>query len=224
MIDLENVSFHYDERPILQNINLHIPQGSFVAITGASGAGKSTFLKLISMRLEPDQGQIRLFSHDTKNLDFSTKKLIRRNIGFIDQDPLFVEHLTSWENALLPVIVSEANVEKEAQNVHDLLSWVGISQYENQFPHQLSGGERQRLALARSIILSPEITIADEPTGNVDWEIAETILSLLLKLNELGKTVIIATHDMNLLRIAKKSRKLHILRISQQQIHKAELS
>lgn len=223
MIDFENVGFHYDDRPILQNINLHIPQGSFVAITGVSGAGKSTLLKLISMRLHPTEGHIRLFSHDTQEMDFQTQKLIRRKIGFIDQDPLFVEHLSVWENALLPVIVSELNVEKEASNVHDLLSWVGIAQYENQFPHQLSGGERQRLALARSIILSPEITIADEPTGNVDWEIAETILSLLLKLNELGKTVIIATHDMNLLRAARKSRKLHILRIAQQQIHKAEL-
>ena len=138
---------------------------------------------------------------------------MRRRIGVVHQDSRFIDHLTLAENVLLPATVSDANLSEARRHLDELMGWVGLSQLAESRPPELSGGERQRAALARAVILSPDIVLADEPTGNVDWEMSLRILRLLIELNKLGKTVLFATHDMTLIRQAKSQVQARVLRI-----------
>jgi cell division transport system ATP-binding protein len=146
---------------------------------------------------------------------------LRRRVGVVHQDCRFLDHLAVIENIALPLIVAGKDLSQEEANLRELLTWVGLSQRADALPPELSGGERQRAALARSVILSPDVIIADEPTGNVDWDMSQRLLQLLVELNRMGKTILVATHDMALIRAAKKQVQARVLRISAKQLIQA---
>ena len=139
---------------------------------------------------------------------------VRRRIGVVHQNCQFLDHLSVRENLALPLTVSGRDDDLHPSNVEDLLGWVGLTERGDALPPELSGGERQRAALARAIIMSPDLILADEPTGNVDWEMAQRLLALLVELNKMGKTILIATHDLNLIRTVKSEVSARVLRIS----------
>lgn len=211
MIRLSNVSHDYGGRALLSGIDLHIAPGAFHFLTGPSGAGKSTLLKLCYGELRPVAGSIQLFGQPLGALSRDALADTRRRIGVIHQDCQFLDHLTLAENVALPFTATGRPVP--GQDLAELLAWVGLSEQADALPPTLSGGERQRAALARAVILSPEVVLADEPTGNVDPEMSQRLLSLLIELNRMGTAVVIATHDMSLIRAAKSAVSARVLRI-----------
>lgn len=213
MIELDNIAMSYGGRSLFRDVSLSLPEGSFHFLTGPSGAGKTTLLKLFSMELRPSAGSVRILGAETRLMDRDMVANLRRRIGVVHQDSRFVDHLSLGENVMLPVAVSGADTGAVNGQLAELLSWVGLSAQADNKPQELSGGERQRAALARAVIQSPEIVLADEPTGNVDWEMSLKLLDLLIELNRMGKTVICATHDLNLIRQAKSRTATRVLRL-----------
>ncbi|MBS1300998.1 ATP-binding cassette domain-containing protein [Loktanella sp. SALINAS62] len=212
MIELDNVAYSYGGDSLFADLSLQLQPGSFQFLTGPSGAGKTTLLKLCYGDLLATSGSVTLFGKDAATLTRDDVAMTRRRIGVVHQDCQFLDHLPLTENVALPLQVSGRTHEAEG-NLTDLLAWVGLSRQADQTPPQLSGGERQRAALARAVITSPDVIIADEPTGNVDWEMSQRLLTLLIELNRMGKTVLIATHDLNLIRFAKSQVVANVLRI-----------
>lgn len=219
VIELDNVAYNYGRSELFSGLNLQLATGSFHFLTGPSGAGKTTLLKLCYGELVATSGQARLFGQDARALDRDAVAQARRRIGIVHQDCQFLDHLTLAENIALPLTVSGRAASPS--DLRDLLGWVGLSQQAAQFPPQLSGGERQRAALARAVIMSPEVILADEPTGNVDWEMSQRLLSLLVELNKMGKTVLIATHDISLIRAAKAQVSARVLRLKDRRLQLA---
>lgn len=213
VIELDNVAMSYGGRSLFQDVTLTLPPGSFHFLTGPSGAGKTTLLKLCSMELRPTAGRVRLLGAETDALNRNRIAGMRQRIGVVHQDSRFVDHLTVGENVLLPLAVSGEDPADVNGELEELLDWVGLSAQSDNKPQELSGGERQRAALARAIILSPDIVLADEPTGNVDWDMSLKLLDLLIELNRLGKTILCATHDLNLIRQAKSRISTRVLRL-----------
>jgi len=220
VIDLDNVAYSYGGAELFSQVRLSLAAGSFHFLTGPSGAGKTTLLKLCYGELQATSGQVRLFGEDAAMMDRDAVAMSRRRIGVVHQDCQFLDHLPLTENIALPLTVSGREADAEA-NLGDLLGWVGLRNQAAQFPPQLSGGERQRAALARAVIMSPDVIIADEPTGNVDWEMSQRLLTLLVELNRMGKTVLIATHDMNLIRAAKSQVSTRVLRLKDRRLMQA---
>ena len=221
MIELEGVDVSYGDRPVFGDVSLSLPQGSFHFLTGPSGAGKTTLLRLCYLALRPDRGQVSLFGEGTDALSRDGIADLRRRIGVVHQDCQFVDHMSLAENVLLPVTVSGRDMAAAESDMNDLLAWVGLTGAKTRNPPELSGGERQRAALARAVILSPDIVLADEPTGNVDWEMSLRILDLLIELNRLGKTILCATHDMSLIRQVKTRTQARVLRLKSGQVELA---
>jgi len=219
VIALENVAYSYGGGELLSDISLRLAPGSFHFLTGPSGAGKSTFLKLCYGELLPTAGRITLFDREVRGLTRDDIALTRRRIGVVHQDCQFLDHLPLAANVALPLTV--AGKPSGAQDLTDLLTWVGLGNLADARPPQLSGGERQRAALARAIIMGPDVILADEPTGNLDWEMSLRLLTLLVELNRMGKTVLIATHDLNLIRQAKSQIAARVLRITKRKIQLA---
>lgn len=222
MIELDNVAYSYGGGELFSSVNLSLAPGSFHFLTGPSGAGKTTLLKLCYGELVSTAGQVRLFGQDTRALSRDQVAQIRRRIGVVHQDCQFLDHLPLVENINLPLAVSGR--QGVAADLDALLDWVGLRQQANQLPPELSGGERQRAALARAVIMSPEIILADEPTGNIDWEMSQRLLSLLVELNRMGKTVLIATHDLSLIRAAKAQVETRVLRLTNRRLQLAGAS
>ncbi|WP_197917050.1 cell division ATP-binding protein FtsE [Thiosulfatihalobacter marinus] len=221
MIELENIAYNYGGGELLSEISLKLAPGSFHFLTGPSGSGKTTFLKLCYGALTPTAGSARLFGQDVRQMDRDGHAMARRRIGVVHQDCQFLDHLPVADNVALPLTVSGRDSLDQVSNLKELLNWVGLGNRASALPPELSGGERQRAALARAVIMSPEVVLADEPTGNVDWEMSQRLLQLLVELNRMGKTILIATHDLNLIRTAKHHVQARVLRISNRKLQLA---
>lgn len=193
------VSMRYGRGPdVLSEVSLSLPRGSFHFITGPSGAGKSSLLKLIYLAARPSAGSVRLFGGDVAATPAKDLPRTRRRIGVVFQDLLLLDHLSAFDNTALPLRIAGHKASEYRSDVAELLTWVGLGARMSALPPTLAGGEKQRLAIARAVVNRPEILLADEPTGNVDHEMALRIYRLFVELNRLGTTVIIATHDQDL--------------------------
>ena len=200
MIRFDNVGLRYGAGPeILRDVTFHVLPGSFHFLTGPSGAGKTSLLRLLFMSLRPSRGLIFVFGENIADLPASGRAALRRRIGIVFQDFRLLDHLTTWENVALPLRVMGKKESDFADDVTDLLHWVGLGNRIHAYPEVLSGGEKQRAAIARAVIGRPELLLADEPTGNVDPAIGNRLLRLFVELNRLGTSVIIATHDYALM-------------------------
>jgi cell division transport system ATP-binding protein len=219
VIAFDNVAYSYGGGELLSEVSLRLAPGSFHFLTGPSGAGKSTFLKLCYAELLPTAGQVTLFDREVRSLSRDDIARTRRRIGVVHQDVQFLDHLPLAANVTLPLTVSDR--QSAAADLADLLGWVGLGQLADARPPSLSGGERQRAAIARAVIGDPDVILADEPTGNVDWEMSLRLLTLLVELNRMGKTILIATHDLNLIRSAKAQVAARVLRIRNRRIQLA---
>lgn len=201
IISLQNVGLRYNAGPeVLKDINLELKAGDFYFLTGASGAGKTTLLKLLHLAHKPTRGKVRIFGHDVDNIRQYDMAHIRRKIGIVFQDYHLLDHLSVLDNVALPLRIAGKSEKYIQAHVPELIEWVGLKSFINTKPKLLSGGQQQRVAIARAVINNPEILIADEPTGNVDDEMAKKLLFLFLELNKMGTTVIIATHSTNLIK------------------------
>jgi len=221
VIQFREAGYSYGERALFRGVDLEMASGSFHFLTGPSGVGKSTFLKLCYGDLRPTEGDVTLFGSSLHDMDRDDLAAARRKIGVVHQDCQFLDHLSVEENIGLPLAVAEQDQFKSQANLKELIAWVGLAHRANALPPELSGGERQRAALARAVIMSPDIILADEPTGNVDWEMSQKLLTLLVELNRMGKTVLVATHDLQLIRAAKSQVQARVLRISDRQLQLA---
>ncbi len=219
LINLENVAFNYGGGDLLSEVSLRLAPGSFHFLTGPSGAGKSTFLKLCYGDLLATSGHVTLFDRNVRDLSRDEMALTRRRIGVVHQDCQFLDHLPLLSNVGLPLTVAGKAVQDS--DIKDLLTWVGLEKLTNALPPSLSGGERQRAALARAVIMGPDVILADEPTGNLDWDMSLRLLALLVELNRMGKTILIATHDLNLIRQAKSQVATRVLRIAKRRLQLA---
>lgn len=219
MIVFDNVAYNYGGGELLSEISLKLAPGSFHFLTGPSGSGKTTLLKLAYAELLPTSGQVALFDRDVRGLGRDGIALARRRIGVVHQDCQFLDHLPLAANVTLPLSV--AGREAPAKDLTDLLGWVGLGHLAQALPPSLSGGERQRAAVARAVIMGPDVILADEPTGNLDWDMSVRLLTLLVELNRMGKTVVVATHDLNLIRAAKAQVSARVLRITNRRLQLA---
>jgi cell division transport system ATP-binding protein len=200
VIRFDNVGLRYGSGPeILRDVTFHVLPGSFHFLTGPSGAGKTSLLRLLFMSLRPTRGLIFVFGENVADLPRNGRAALRRRIGIVFQDFRLLDHLTTWENVALPLRVMGRKESDYAEDVTDLLRWVGLGERIHAYPEILSGGEKQRAAIARAVIGRPELLLADEPTGNVDPAIGNRLLRLFVELNRLGTSVIIATHDYALM-------------------------
>ena len=199
LIRFENVGMRYGAGPeILRDITFNLEPGSFHFLTGPSGAGKSSLLKLMYFAERPSRGLISLFGRDIATTPRRQMPPLRRKIGVVFQDFRLIDHLSAFDNVALPLRVAEVPEHDVAEHVTELLSWVGLAEHLHARPPTLSGGQQQRVAIARAVIGRPSLLLADEPTGNVDDELALRLMRLFEELNKLGTTLVIATHSESL--------------------------
>ncbi|SFP87296.1 cell division ATP-binding protein FtsE [Sphingomonas rubra] len=200
IVQFENVGLRYGTgTETLIDLSFSLQGGAFYFVTGASGAGKTSLLRLLYLAQRPSRGIIRLFGEDAVVLPRARLPGFRRRIGVVFQDFRLVPHLSAADNVALPLRVAGMNEREVKQSVREMLAWVGLADWAEARPETLSGGEQQRVAIARAVIARPEVLVADEPTGNVDPEMADRLIHLFDSLNRLGTTVVVATHDLHLL-------------------------
>ncbi|MFP1644392.1 cell division ATP-binding protein FtsE [Pontitalea aquivivens] len=219
MIELQNVAMSYGGGDLFSGVSLKLAPGSFHFLTGPSGAGKTTLLKLCYAELMPSAGHVSFMGRDGRTMGRDDIAALRGRIGVVHQDCQFLDHLSVAENVALPLTVARRPLD--ARELMELLGWVGLKAQADALPPQLSGGERQRAALARAVIMAPDVLLADEPTGNLDWDMSLRLLTLLVELNRMGKAVLIATHDLNLIRAAKQQVSARVLRIANRRLQLA---
>jgi cell division transport system ATP-binding protein len=209
LVRFENVGLRYGMgAEILKDISFSIEPQSFQFLTGPSGAGKTTLLRLILLALRPTRGLIRLFGRDALSLDKNAITELRRRIGVVFQDFRLLDHLTTYENVALPLRVRGMDEAGYRAEVTELLRWVGLGERMDVLPPVLSGGEKQRAVIARALIVRPQLLLADEPTGNVDPNLARRLLRLFTELHKSGTSVLIATHDLALMDQFDSARRL----------------
>ncbi len=185
---------------ILRDVSFHLEPGSFHFLTGASGTGKTSLLKLMYMARRPSRGWITMFGQDLVHLPRTKLPEIRRRVGVVFQDFRLINHLSAFDNVALPLVIAGARRDDYREDVEELLTWVGLGERLDAKPPTLSGGEQQRVAIARAVVAKPDLLLADEPTGNVDPKIGQRLMRLFIELNKLGASVVIATHDDSLVR------------------------
>ena len=199
IVEFDKAGLAYDgEREVLKDLDFTLDAGAFRFLTGPSGAGKTSLLKLIYLGHQPTSGRFSLFGHDVRQADRDTLPALRRRIGVVFQEFRLLDHLTAFDNVALPLRVAGINQNSYREDVRELLNWVGLGHRMDAKPRTLSGGEKQRVALARALVSKPDLILADEPTGNVDPLMGEKIMKLFVELNKLGAAVIVATHDLHL--------------------------
>uniref|UniRef100_A0A7C4M1U7 Cell division ATP-binding protein FtsE n=1 Tax=candidate division CPR3 bacterium TaxID=2268181 RepID=A0A7C4M1U7_UNCC3 len=226
MISVENITKVYPPKVIaLDDINLRIQSGEFISLVGPSGAGKSTLIKLLIAQERPSKGKILIGDKDISRLSSRHLPFYRRKIGVVWQDFKLLQNKTVFENVAFALEVVERPQHEIHSKVPQILKLVGLEGKEDRFPHELSGGEVQRASIARALVHDPHLLIADEPTGNLDPVNTEEIMRLLLKINKLGTTVLIATHNKEV--VDKLKRRVIVLEdgklISDKKVGKYEL-
>ncbi len=212
VISLENITLRYSRKgpDVLKNVSLEVPKGSFCFLTGHSGAGKSTLLKLMYLAHSQTSGTLKLFGDDVTKIPKAKMPFLRRKIGVVFQEYGLINHLSAFDNVALPLRIAGYKEKEVKEYVTDLLDWVGLKDFINSKPTVLSGGQQQRISIARAVINRPSILLADEPTGNVDDDLAVRLLRLFEELNRSGTTIIIATHSEWLVKRFNKYPRLHI--------------
>ena len=217
MVRFEHVGLRYGlGAEVLRDLSFDIGASSFQFLTGPSGAGKTSLLRLLFLSMRPTRGLVNLFGHDVSLLDKDGIAGLRKRIGIVLQDFRLLDHMTTYENVALPFRVMGKEESSYRREVIDLLKWVGLGERMDALPPILSGGEKQRAAIARAVIARPHLLLADEPTGNVDPSLAQRLLRLFIELNKTGTSVVIPTHDIALMdqfdarRLVLHDGKLHI--------------
>jgi len=190
---------------VLRDLDFRLATGGFYFLTGPSGAGKTSLLKLLYLAQRPTRGRIRLFGEELSEAPREALPGFRRRIGVVFQDFRLIRHLSAFDNVALPLRIAGRSEAEVDASVREMLDWVGLADRSSARPPTLSGGEQQRVAIARAVIAQPELLVADEPTGNVDAEMASRLLRLFEALNGLGTTVVVATHDINLIALQPRA-------------------
>lgn len=199
IVELEHVGLQYGSGPeVLRDISLSLEAGSFHFLTGPSGAGKTSLLRLLYLALRPTSGAVWLFDLDVSAIGRKQQPALRRRIGVVSPEFGLIGHLTAAENVALPLRISKARETQIGEYVTELLRWVGLGQALDELPSALSDGQKQRVAIARAVIGRPDLLLVDEPTGSVDDNVAMRLIHLLEELNKVGTTVLVATHDDSL--------------------------
>jgi cell division transport system ATP-binding protein len=200
VIRFENVGLRYGRGPeVLRDLTFRIDPKSFQFLTGPSGAGKTSLLRMLFLSLKPTRGLVTMFDQDAATLSKDGRATLRRRIGLVFQDFRLLDHMTTYENVALPLRVIGKDESEYRSEVVELLQWVGLGDRMGALPPILSGGEKQRAAIARAVIARPQLLLADEPTGNVDPNLGQRLLRLFIELNKSGTSVVIATHDIALM-------------------------
>jgi len=196
VIKFEDVTKIYPPSTVgLEKVSLHIEKGEFVFLVGPSGSGKSTFIRLLIRELEPDRGRVSVGGRDLATLRKWKVPYLRRNIGCVFQDFKLLTNKTAFENVMYALVVTGSATGVSKKKAAEILSLVGLGHKAGSYPNELSGGEQQRVSIARAFVNHPPLLIADEPTGNLDPETSMGIMQLLYRINKTGTTVLMATHD-----------------------------
>lgn len=200
MIKFEHVGLRYGVGPeVLSDITFTLEPGSFHFLSGPSGAGKTSLMRLLYLGFKPTRGLINMFGQSIHDLSREQLSKIRQRIGVVFQEFRLLPHLSVFDNVALPLRIMGVNEKETCSNVDELLDWVGLGDYKRSLPITLSGGQQQRVAIARAVIARPKLLLADEPTGNLDDNIGFRLMNLFDQLNQMGTTVIIASHNTTLM-------------------------
>jgi len=200
LVRFENVGMRYGDEPeVLRDITFHLGPGSYHFLTGPSGAGKTSLLRLMYLAHRPSRGSVSIFNHDVASTPRDELPDLRRRIGVVFQNFRLLDHLSALDNVALPLRIAGARRDTIQEHVAELLTWVGLGENLDARPRTLSDGEKQRVAIARAVISRPRLLLADEPTGSVDGEQGNRILHLFEELNKIGTTVVLATHDRTII-------------------------
>jgi len=200
MLIFNHVDFSYPNQPVFQDLNLQIDQGEFVYLIGKSGIGKTTLLQMIYMDILPQSGYVQVGEYSSESIKPKDLPYLRRKIGIVFQDFQLLHDRNVYDNLSFVLSVTGSTKKNNKKKIINALSEVGLSHKQNNMPYELSGGEKQRVAIARAIINEPFLVLADEPTGNLDPDTADEILEILKKINARGTSVILATHNYDLVR------------------------
>jgi cell division transport system ATP-binding protein len=209
VIETQNVTKAYGEYNALRNLTLTIGKGEFVFLTGASGAGKSTLLKLLLLQERPSDGDVVVGGRNLARLSPGEVQAYRRTVGFVFQDFKLIAAKTVFENVSFALRVLGVPIDQQRRRTYQVLKWVGLQHRLQAYPLELSGGEQQRVAIARALVNDPQIILADEPTGNLDPELSIEIMKLFREINTRGTTVLVATHNPELIRFVNR-RSIHL--------------
>lgn len=204
MLEIKNLYKNFGDSVVFEDFNLKVDEGEFIFITGPSGSGKTTFLRLILRDLVPDKGEILLDGEDIVKISNKLIPALRQKIGTIFQDFKVLPESKVRENVEVALAVLELPQDEWKARVDHVLKLVDLEEKSELFPSQLSGGELQRVSMARALVVNPKIILADEPTGNLDWDTADAIMDLFDKVNKEGKTILMATHNKMLIDRMKK--------------------